>query len=232
MWVGERGILMPKGGDSIAQFFHILLNLIEDSIFLCIFGLIKDISFTMKEAINKALEVLRQGGLILYPNDSLWAIGCDACHAEAVARLRQLKGLRLEKPWLILLDNEVKVERYVEALPPMAYDLWAMSDKALTLIVDKPKSLAPCINSEAHLAVRLTKDAFSKRLLERFKRPILSTAALGENEETLPLTFSEINPELKNAVDYVVDYAQDVRLPGLSALIALPSDGTIKVIRA
>jgi L-threonylcarbamoyladenylate synthase len=183
------------------------------------------------EIIN-CVEVLKKGGLILYPTDTIWGIGCDATNEKAVDRIFKLKRREERKSMIILLDNEMKLSSYVSQIPEVAYDLIEYAEKPLTLIYDHAKNLAPNIIAEDHtVGIRITKDEFCRKLIERFRKPIVSTSAniSGENP---PSDFSEISEHIKSGVDYIVDLRQEE--PGKnspSTIIRLKANGEIKIIR-
>lgn len=185
----------------------------------------------MNEAIKKALDVLRQGGVILYPTDTIWGIGCDATNDEAVNRIYEIKKRNDNKSMLVLLDSIAKLDRYVTDVPDLAYDLIDMSEKPLTIIYEKSKGLSPNISkANETVGIRITDEAFSKRLIEQFKRPIVSTSA-NISGEASPASFVEVSEAIKDAVDYVVEYRQDNKKAAPSGIIMLSNNGEIKVIR-
>ena len=185
----------------------------------------------MEEAINKALEVLRNGGIILYPTDTVWGIGCDATNDTAVNRIYEIKRRNDNKSMLVLLDSVAKLDRYVNDIPDLAYDLIEMSEKPITIIYEKSMGLSPNISkANETVGIRVTNEAFSKRLIERFKKPIVSTSA-NISGEANPASFLEISEEIKAAVDYVVEYRQNGEKAKPSSIIMLGNSGEIKVIR-
>lgn len=185
----------------------------------------------MNEAIKKALEVLRNGGVILYPTDTIWGIGCDATNDEAVNRIYEIKKRNDQKSMLVLLDSIAKLDRYVTEVPDIAYDLIDMSDKPLTIIYEKSKSLSENVSKkDSSIGIRITNEAFSKRLIEQFKRPIISTSA-NISGEASPSCFSEISDEVRQAVDYVVEFRQEDEKATPSSIIMLGNDSSVKVIR-
>ncbi len=185
----------------------------------------------MHEAIKKALEVLRNGGVILYPTDTVWGIGCDATNDEAVKRVRQIKQRNDDKSLIVMLDSLAKLDRYVVDAPDLAYDLIEMSEKPLTIIYEQSKGLSSYVSlNDKSVGIRITNEAFSQRLLEQFKRPVVSTSA-NKCGETTPLCFGEITQEIKAAVDYVVEFRQDDKRATPSSIIMLSNNGTVKVLR-
>lgn len=185
----------------------------------------------MNEAIKKALEVLRNGGVILYPTDTIWGLGCDATNDEAVERIYEIKQRNDQKSLLVLLDSIAKLDRYVIDVPDIAYDLIEMSDKPLTIIYEKSKGLSEKVcKMNSSIGIRITKEDFSKRLVQQFKRPIISTSA-NLSGEANPRCFSEISDAIKAAVDYVVEYRQEDESAVPSSIIMLGNNSAIKVIR-
>ncbi len=163
----------------------------------------------MNNDINKALEVLKSGGVILYPTDTIWGIGCDATNAEAVKRIYEIKQREDCKSMLVLIENPNRLNSYVDEVPEIAWDLIEANDKPMTLIYPGAKNLAPnLINSDGTIGIRITNEEFTQNLIQRFKKPIVSTSANISGEPS-PANFAEINEKLKELVDYVVEYRQD-----------------------
>lgn len=186
----------------------------------------------MNEDIKQALEVLQRGGVILYPTDTVWGLGCDATNAEAVAKIYEIKRRSESKSMIVLFDCVQRVNGYLDKVPEVAYDMMELSDKPLTLILDGAKNMAHnLIADDGSVGVRVTSEEFSKQLSARFKRPIVSTSANISGEPT-PTIFSEISAEIVGAVDYVVSYRQDdVTSRKPSSIIRLASNGNVKIIR-
>lgn len=186
----------------------------------------------MTDSIKKALDVLRSGGIILYPTDTVWGIGCDATNENAVKRVYQIKKRIDTKSMLVLIDNPSKLQNYVDDVPEMAWDLIELTDKALTIIYENAKNLASnLISEDGSIGIRVTNESFSKTLCERFKRPIVSTSANISGEAT-PANFAEITDEIKEKVDYVVEYAQNIKdLPKPSSIIKLSKGNVVSIIR-
>ena len=187
----------------------------------------------MKEEIEKAIEVLSRGGVIIYPTDTIWGIGCDATNAEAVRRVYEIKGRAESKALIVLTDSMAKVQGYVQEVPDVAWDLVEVSDKPLTIVYPGAKQLADNLVSEdGSIAIRVTQEAFSKRLCEQFRRPIVSTSA-NKSGEPAASRFSEISDDILSAVDYVVEYRQEeVEAGRASSIIKLGIHGEIEIIRA
>lgn len=186
----------------------------------------------LKEQIDKALEVLKQGGLILYPTDTVWGIGCDATNAEAVAKVYALKRRADSKSMIVLLDTDNKLQSYVSEIPDVAYDLIEYTEKPLTIIYSGAKNLANnLINSDGSIGIRIPKHDFCQQLIQRFRKPIVSTSANISGEPT-PGNFSEISQEIIEGVDYVVDLEQMVsERKQASTIMKLEPDGKFAFIR-
>lgn len=186
----------------------------------------------MEEEIKKACEVLQNGGVILYPTDTVWGVGCDATNEEAVAKIYKIKQRADSKAMLTLLDTSAKLDYYTAELPEIALDLIELSEKPLTIIYPDAKNVAPnLIAEDGSLGIRITKEAFSQRLCQRLRRPLVSTSANIHGQAT-PSCFREISDGIKQAVDYVVSYRQDdCSKASPSSIIKLGKGGLIKIIR-
>nr|WP_294894718.1 L-threonylcarbamoyladenylate synthase [uncultured Pedobacter sp.] len=186
----------------------------------------------LKDEINKALEVLKQGGLILYPTDTVWGIGCDATNAEAVAKVYALKRREDSKSMTILLDTDNKLQSYVSEVPDVAYDLIEYTEKPLTIIYSGAKNLANnLINADGSIGIRVPKHDFCQQLIQRLRKPIVSTSANRSTEAT-PGNFSEISQEIIDGVDYVVDLEQMIsERKQVSTIMKLEPDGKFVFIR-
>lgn len=186
----------------------------------------------MEEDIKKCVEILRQGGLILYPTDTIWGIGCDATNAEAVQKVYKLKRREDNKAMLALLDSVNSLERYVLDVPEIAYELLDVAVAPLTIIYDNGYNLASNLLGENHsVGIRITNEEFSKTLCKRFRRPIVSTSA-NISGEPAATNFKDISNEIKNGVDYIVNYRRDDNSKHrASSIIKLGADGVIKILR-
>jgi L-threonylcarbamoyladenylate synthase len=186
----------------------------------------------MTEELKKAQEVLYQGGLILYPTDTIWGIGCDATNEAAVKRVYELKQRVDSKAMLILVDSPAKLQFYVREVPEVAWDLVDLAEKPLTIIYPGARNLAPNLLAEdGSVGIRLTKELFSRGLCERFRKAIVSTSANVSGAPS-PKNFAEIAPEIVNGVDYVVNYRQDEQSAATpSSIIKLGLSGQIQIIR-
>jgi L-threonylcarbamoyladenylate synthase len=186
----------------------------------------------MNEEIKKAQEVLYKGGLILYPTDTIWGIGCDATNEEAVRRVYALKKRIDSKSMLVLVGNSVKLEFYVREVPEIAWDLVELTEKPLTIIYPNARNLAPNLLAEdGSVGIRVTKEAFSKTLCERFRKAIVSTSANLSGQPS-PRFFAEISPAIIAGVDYVVNFRREEKNPAApSSIIKLDAGGQVQIIR-
>jgi len=186
----------------------------------------------MNQDIKQALEVLRKGGIILYPTDTIWGLGCDAENEEAVKRIYEIKKRADSKSMLTLIDVPHRLEMYVESVPEIAWDLVEQTDKPLTIIYPKAKNLAKNLVAEdGSVGIRLVNEPFCNQLIARFQKPIVSTSA-NISGQASPAIFDEIAQEIIDAVDYVVEYRQDDISPAkASSIIKLDEGGLFKIIR-
>lgn len=187
----------------------------------------------MDEDIRLACEVLRRGGVILYPTDTVWGIGCDATDSEAVKRVFAIKKRADNKAMIVLLGDEGMLERYVDGIPDVAYDLISLSDKPLTIVYDRGMNLAPeLLGPDGSVGVRVTREEFSCRLCKAFNRPIVSTSA-NISGSPAPAVFDEVTDDMKSEMDYVVTTRRDDRQHhDPSSVIRLGGDGTVKILRS
>jgi len=184
------------------------------------------------EDLKNALEVLQQGGVILYPTDTIWGIGCDATNPDAIEKVYRIKARDPQKSMLILVDYPARVERYVDEMPDIAWDLMEVTDKPLTLIypnaIHLPDNL---LNADGSIGIRVTEEKFSQQLITRFKRPVVSTSA-NYSSQPYPQKFEDIDKGIIESVDYVVQYRQNERkVTSPSGIIKLGPSGEVKVIR-
>ena len=185
----------------------------------------------LKEEVRKACEILKNGGIILYPTDTIWGIGCDATNEAAVKRVYELKHREDSQAMLVLLDDVGKLASYVE-VPDVAYELLEVNDKPMTIIYPNAKNLAKnLIAQDRTIGIRITSEIFTKSLLYRFRKPIVSTSANISGEPS-PRCFAEISDAVKTAVDYVVDFRQEETTnPAPSSIVKLGVGGEIQIIR-
>ena len=175
---------------------------------------------------------MREGGVILYPTDTIWGIGYDATNEDAVRRVYEIKQRQDSKAMLVLVDSSVKVDFYVQDVPEVAWDLIDLADKPLTIIYSGARNLAANLLAEdGSVGIRVTNEEFSKRLCQQFRKAVVSTSANISGQPS-PRNFSEISEEVKSAVDYIVGYRQEeMSNPKPSSIIKLDKGGVIKIIR-
>ncbi|MBQ6166293.1 MAG: threonylcarbamoyl-AMP synthase [Muribaculaceae bacterium] len=193
---------------------------------------IEQIKAQMDAEITQCLKVLSNGGLILYPTDTVWGIGCDATNADAVKRVYQLKQRDDSKALIVLIDSADHLDHYVVDVPVIARELIDVAVKPLTIIYEGAYNLAPnVLGDKDSVGIRIPHDEFCHRLCERFGKPIVSTSANVSGQPTAK-TFKDIAPDIVKGVDYAVEYRRgDATAHQPSNIILLASDGTFKIIR-
>ena len=184
------------------------------------------------EDIKKAVEVLRKGGVILYPTDTVWGIGCDATNAEAVSRVYAIKHRDDSKALICLVDSDARLQRYVRDVPAVAWELLDVVTKPTTVILDGAVNLAPnLIADDGSIALRITQEPFSKELCYRFQKALVSTSA-NISGEPAAANYCDISDDIINAGDYVCVSRRQERKPHTpSSIIKLKSDGEVTIIR-
>jgi L-threonylcarbamoyladenylate synthase len=189
-------------------------------------------TFTFDEDLKNALKILRAGGVILYPTDTIWGLGCDATNNDAVEKIFRIKSRIDGKSLITLVDSEAMLERYIKDIPVIALELIEVSDRPLTIIYPKAKNLALSIFAEdGSVGIRVCKDDFCNELIRRFRKPIVSTSA-NISGEPFPAYFPEISEKIIKAVDYTVEYRRNDRQKYLpSPVIKIEYNGVIKIIR-
>ena len=185
------------------------------------------------EDINASLITLRNGGLILYPTDTIWGLGCDATNSAAVEKIFKIKARSENKSLLILVNNIQMLERYVNDMPDIVYELTSVSDSPLTIIYSSGKNLAQGVCSEdGSVGIRICHEEFCNELINRFHKPIVSTSANFSGKPS-PGNFDSIDQSVIDAADFVVKYRQDdYRKQSASPIIKVEQNGTIKIIRS
>ena len=185
-----------------------------------------------EEDIRNAVEVMKKGGVILYPTDTVWGIGCDATNAEAVAKVYKIKKREDSKALICLVDSDARLQRYVRQVPAVAWQLLDCVDTPTTVILDGAVNLAPnLIAEDGSIAMRITKEAFSKELCYRFQKAIVSTSANISGEPTAQ-NYCDISQEIIDAVDYVCWTRRQEHKPHKpSSIIKLGLGGEVEIIR-
>jgi L-threonylcarbamoyladenylate synthase len=182
--------------------------------------------------IAKAVDIMRNGGVILYPTDTVWGIGCDATNPQAVARVYEIKRRADSKAMICLVDSDARLQRYVRQVPAVAWDVMELSTKPITVILDGAVNLAPnLIAEDGSVALRITNEPFSKQLCYRFQKAVVSTSA-NFSGEPAAANYCDIDPELLKAVDYVCTSRRQEKKPHTpSSIIKIALNGEIEIIR-
>jgi len=186
----------------------------------------------MEEEIKKVVEVLKLGGTILYPTDTIWGLGCDATNTKAAEKIYNLKGRLPLKSLIILVDSIEMLKEYVEEVPELAFDLMESVTDPLTIIYPGARKLAKNVMAEDQtIAIRIPRDEFCQAMLKAFGKPITSTSANLSGDPS-PLSFSKISMEIINGVDYVVGINQHrINRPKPSTIVRITDDGEIQILR-
>lgn len=185
-----------------------------------------------EDDIKNAIETMKKGGVILYPTDTVWGIGCDATNAEAVARIYKIKHRDDSKAMICLVDSEARLQRYVRNVPEVAWDLMELAEKPTTVILDNAVNLAPnLIAKDGSIAMRITRETFSKELCYRFQKPLVSTSA-NISGEPAAQNYCDISEEILESVDYVCWTRRQEHKPHKpSSIIKLSENGEVRIIR-
>lgn len=186
----------------------------------------------IKEEIKMAVQVLNQGGTILYPSDTIWGLGCDATQDSAVQKILDIKKRPLEKGFIVLISNMNDLDRYVKEVPALAYELIEYAENPLTLVLQNGQKISPlALNENGSLGIRLVKSGYCFELLKAFKKPLISTSA-NFSGELNPKLFSEISSELKTQVDLICQSQENAPVRTKpSTIIKLDVNGTFQILR-
>ena len=183
------------------------------------------------QEVHNAFEVIQNGGIILYPTDTVWGIGCDATNLDAIKKIYALKQREESKSMIVLMNGEKMMYNVFKDIPEVAWQILDLSEKPTTLILDNPRNVAEnIIANDRTLGVRIVKEPFCFKLMERMKKPLVSTSANISGMFT-PKSFKEISPEIINGVDYVVNLHHEKICDKPSTIIKLSLDNQVKIIR-
>jgi L-threonylcarbamoyladenylate synthase len=183
------------------------------------------------EEIHNAYEIIKEGGIILYPTDTVWGIGCDATNAEAVAKIYKLKQRAETQSMIVLMNGDKMMHNVFKEIPEVAWQIMDLSENPTTLVLDNPRNVAAnLIAPDKTLGIRIVKEPFCFKLLEKMKKPLVSTSANISGQPT-PKSFKEISPEIIKGVDYIVNLHRDKIAGKPSTIIKLTNDSQVKVIR-
>jgi len=185
-----------------------------------------------RDDIEKSLELLIQGGVILYPTDTVWGIGCDAVNSMSVERIYAIKHRNETQTMLALVDGFDALAAYVDDVPEIVVQLMEKAERPLSIIYPKAKNLAAnLIAADGSIGIRIVQDPFCQQLIKAFGKPIVATSANISGQPT-PCIFDEISGNIREAVDYIVRWRQDDQQPATaSAIVRLNEDGSYQVIR-
>nr|WP_247716424.1 L-threonylcarbamoyladenylate synthase [Sinomicrobium weinanense] len=185
----------------------------------------------MIEEINNTIPILKEGGLLLYPTDTVWGIGCDATNADAVAKVYQLKRRPDAKALICLVSDVAMLERYIPEIADVTYDIIDLATKPTTIVYDNPAGIAKNLVAEDNtLAIRVASDEFCRKLIRKFGKPLVSTSANISGMPT-PQSYKEISDEILKGVDYIVNLHRDKKGGQPSSIIRISKNGVVKVIR-
>lgn len=186
----------------------------------------------MQSEVDKAVEIIEQGGTVVYPTDTIWGIGCDATNEEAIKKIYAIKQRPESKSLVILVDSDLRLERHIKEVPEVAWQIIEQSNRPITLVLDGAMGIAKnAIAADGSVAIRVCEDPFCKALIKKLRRPIVSTSANLSGQPS-PQLFSDIHKDILGAVDYVVNLRQEEQTRATaSSIIKLGLNGEINIIR-
>ncbi len=186
----------------------------------------------MNEELSKIAKIISEGGIILYPTDTIWGIGCDATNAEAIKKIYKIKQREAGKSMLILVDSELMIEQYANNVPEVAWELIRVSEEPITIIFSEAKNLpVEMVAEDGSIGIRIVNDDFCRQLIRKIKKPLVSTSA-NFSGKPFPACFDDISEEIKNMVDYVVQHRQsEIMKAKPSPIIKIDKNGIFKIIR-
>ena len=188
-------------------------------------------SMNFENDIEQCLKVLKDGGLILYPTDTVWGIGCDATNNKAVEKIYQLKRRPDNKAMIVLVADEQDVLRHVAAVDLQVFEYLEKASKPITVIYDGAIGLANnLVAADGSIAIRICREIFCRHLIKRFRKPIVSTSA-NISGQSVPKTFADITSEINQGVDYIVRYRQDDNTAADSSSIIKWNNGKVEILR-
>lgn len=181
--------------------------------------------------IDQTIEVLKNGGTILYPTDTIWGIGCDATNEEACQKILKLKDRPDDKSFILLVDSFQMLEKYVPDFHPICYDLADITEKPLTIIYPSVKGIAKSVpGADGTIGIRITKDPICLKLIRSIRKPIVSTSA-NVSGKSSPTIYTEIDPKILKGVDGVLEERTHEKMTTPSQIIKIDLDGSVKIIR-
>ncbi len=180
--------------------------------------------------IKESVQILKSGGVILYPTDTIWGIGCDATNTKSIEKIYKIKNRPKKKPLILLVNNTKMLSEYVKELPAEIIKILNENNEPTTIIYPNPKKLPKILTKTNTIAIRVTNDYFCSEIIKKLKKPIISTSA-NISQEKNPKNFKEINNKIKEMVDYIVNHKIDLNLEKPSRIIKINSKNIIKLIR-
>jgi len=184
----------------------------------------------IEKHIDECVKILNKGGVILYPTDTIWGIGCDATNTKSIEKIYKIKKRPKEKPLILLVNNIKMLSEYVGNFTEDKLKKINKNNEPTTIIYSNPKKLPKILTKTNTIAIRLTTDYFCKEIIKKLKKPIISTSANISNE-TNPINFKQINNKIKKMVDYIVEYKMNQNLENPSKIIKINSENKIEFIR-
>lgn len=185
----------------------------------------------MEKELKNALETIKKGGVICYPTDTVWGLGCDATNFDAIKRIYEIKQREESKSMICLVSDFKMLNQYVEEVPEVAYDILKYAAKPTTIIYDRPKGISENLIAEDNtLAIRVVRHDFCQKLIRLMRKPLVSTSANISGEPT-PKSFEEISEFILKEVDYVVNLQKQKKQSKPSSIIKLSEGGLVKIIR-
>lgn len=183
------------------------------------------------DSINNTITILKQGGTLLYPTDTVYGIGCDATNFEAVEKIYKLKQRDDSKALICLVSDFKMLQQYIEDVPEVAYDILKYANKPTTIIYDRPLHVAEnLVANDNTLAIRVVRKGFAHDVIKKLKKPLVSTSANISGHPT-PKSFKEIDEAILKGVDYIVNLPNENKKAKPSTIIKLSGDGIVKIIR-
>ncbi len=185
----------------------------------------------ISEEVQKCVEVIRNGGVILYPTDTIWGLGCDPNNEKAIQKINEIKNRPDSKSYIMIIGEERQLNYYVPLIPDVCYDLIDFAEKPTTIIYPNAKNISKLITAEdGSLGIRISKDKFNQQLCQKLRTGLVSTSANVSGQES-PKSFADIDPSIVESVDYVVNLRQNEKMTTPSSIIKIGEKGEVEIIR-
>lgn len=183
------------------------------------------------DKIRKAVDVLKSGGTLLYPTDTIWGVGCDATNEEAVEKIITLKNRPTTKSFIVLVNNVAMLERYIADFPEVCYDIIDFSNKPTTIIYEKVEGIAQnVLADDGSIGIRVTNDPICQKIIQSLRKPIVSTSANFSGQNS-PKSYNDIDTQLRKSVDFVLEERLNEEMSKPSTIIKINNDSSVRVIR-